>query len=175
MAGVVQKKYAEALYQMAIEHDKVDKITEEVKVVKKIMNEQKDLMKVLYHPQVNQQAKMDIVKNIFNQRISEELIGMIIITIEKKRQGILDKIFDEYINLVRRKKNISIANVTSAIKLSDEYIRKIHDKLKQTLNKEVEINAIIDRKVIGGLRIQLDNTVFDRTIKNKIENLRNVM
>ena len=175
MAGVVQKKYAEALYQMAIEHDKVDKITEEVKVVKKIMNEQKDLMKVLYHPQVNQQAKMDIVKNIFNQRISEELIGMIIITIEKKRQGILDKIFDEYINLVRRKKNISIANVTSAIKLSDEYIRKIHDKLKQTLNKEVEINAIIDRKVIGGLRIQLDNTVFDRTIKNKIENLSNVM
>ena len=175
MAGVVQKKYAEALYQMAIEHDKVDKITEEVKVVKKIMNEQKDLMKVLYHPQVNQQAKMDIVKNIFNQRISEELIGMIIITIEKKRQGILDKIFDEYINLVRRKKNISIANVTSAIELSDEYIRKIHDKLKQTLNKEVEINAIVDRKVIGGLRIQLDNTVFDRTIKNKIENLSNVM
>ncbi|HCC08323.1 MAG TPA: ATP synthase F1 subunit delta [Clostridiales bacterium] len=175
MAGVVQKKYAEALYQMAIEHDKVDKITEEVKVVKKIMNEQKDLMKVLYHPQVNQQAKMDIVKNIFNQRISEELIGTIIITIEKKRQGILDKIFDEYINLVRRKKNISIANVTSAIELSDEYIRKIHDKLKQTLNKEVEINAIVDRKVIGGLRIQLDNTVFDRTIKNKIENLSNVM
>ena len=175
MVGVVHIRYAEALYKVATSNNKIDLIADELNAIKKILDEQKDFMKILCHPKINEESKINMVKNIFDKKISEEIMGIITLVINKNRENILIKLFDEYVSIVKKNKNIVTATITSAIVLQDEHVNKIKDKLKQAVNKEIEIKTIIDKKIIGGLKIQVGNTVFDRTVKAKLENLRKAL
>ncbi len=175
MVGIVQTRYAEALFNLIRDKNKLDLVSKEVAFTKQVLEEQEELIKVLNHPQVNEEAKVNLVKGIFADKISQEVIGLMVLTIRKNREAMLNKIFDEFLKLVKKHNNIATAVITSAISLSDEHIQKIYAKLKQELNKEVEIKTNIDKNVIAGLKIQVDNTIFDRTINNKVEELKKAL
>ena len=64
------------------------------------------------------------------------------------------------------------AQVVSAVKLSDAQLLKLKDSLSKNLNKQVDISNIVDPALIGGLYIQVDGCVIDRSIKKQIQDIK---
>ncbi|MFT4326962.1 MAG: ATP synthase F1 subunit delta [Candidatus Woesearchaeota archaeon] len=175
MVSIVYKRYAQALYSVALNNNKVEDIQRDVIAIKEVLTFESQLAKVLCHPRINENEKLSLLKNIFEGRVNNEVIGLLTIVLRKNRQQFLVNIFDEFLNFVRKGKNISVAIITSAIPLNDVIMNEIHQSLVRGLNKEIELHAKVDEKVMGGLKVQVDNMIFDRTIKGRLEQLKKVL
>lgn len=172
MVSVVYKRYAQALYNTAANNKKTDDIQGDILKIKGFFNPENQLAKILSHPRVNENEKLMLLKNTFEGNVSDEIIGLLTIVLRKNRQNILSQIFNEYLRLVKRGKNISTVLVTSAVPLTDVTTRSIHERLTNTLKREIELHLKVDTQVLGGLKIQVDNMIFDRTIKGRLEELK---
>lgn len=87
MAKLIAKTYGDALFEVGMEKDIVDSLREEVKAVSDLLDQNKELNQLLSHPQIMLEEKQSIVKNIFENRISDELYGFLQIIIQKGRQA----------------------------------------------------------------------------------------
>ena len=65
MAKLVSKTYGEALFELAVEDDKVDVLTEEIESIKKIFDENKEFGKLMNHPKILKEEKLTILENVF--------------------------------------------------------------------------------------------------------------
>jgi F-type H+-transporting ATPase subunit delta len=65
-----------------------------------------------------------------------------------------------------------IAEVRSAVPLDDEQIIRIAAALSGATGKDVEVRAITDPSVMGGIVAQVGDTVFDGSVRSRFDDLR---
>lgn len=173
MAKLVSKTYGDALFEVAKEADKIDAFFEESQGVLEILNTNQDFARLMNHPKIIKEEKIQIMETIFKGRISDEIIGLLRVLISKGRFKEMPSVFEYFIHAVKEYKKIGTAHVTSAMELSEEQKSRVLDKLIQTTDYvEFEMIYSVDLSLIGGMKIQVKDRVIDGTIKTKINDLK---
>lgn len=94
MAKLVSVTYGDALFELALENDSMDNLYEEVKGVRQVFLENNELVKLLNHPKIDKDDKIQVMENVFKGRISDDLIGFLILTVKKDRYNDIVPILD---------------------------------------------------------------------------------
>ena len=169
MAKLVAGTYGDALFDFAMEENQIDSLMDEILTVQAVLEENKGLEKILVHPEIPKQKKLQVIEDVFKGRISDALTGFLRIVVTKGRYKNLPDIFAYFIARVKEYKKIGVAEVISAIPLSGEQKEKIEKKLLDTTHYEtMEIEYKVDEKKIGGLMIRIGDRVVDSTIQSKL-------
>lgn len=172
MAKLVSKTYGEALFELAMEENKARELMEEIQAIQKVLDENADFDKLLRHPGIPKQEKMQLMDNIFKGRVSDELNGFLQIVISKERYGELQAIFQYFIDKVKEISGIGIAYVTTAVALTEEQKSAVQSKLLQTLcYQTMEMHYSVDSSLIGGMVIRINDRVVDSSIRTKLNDL----
>lgn len=172
MAKLVSKTYGDALFELALEEDRLDSFFEEVKAVSQILEENEELTQLMSHPKIVKEEKIQIIKNIFAGRISKELEGLICMIAEKDHFKELDGVLIYFMNRYKEQKNIGTAYVTSAVELSEAQKEATKKRLLETTRYvEFEMHYDVDAALIGGMVIRIGDRVVDSSIKNKLQDL----
>ena len=172
MAKLVSKTYGDALFDVAIESGKLDVFLEEAKMVKTLFAENEDMVKLMNHPQVTKEEKVEFLETCFSEKVTAELLGTMRLMILKDRAADMGVVLDYFIAKVKEYKNIGLATVKVAMPLTDEQKEKIRQRLLETTSYvEVEITYEVDPSLIGGMVIRIKDRVVDSSIKTKIANL----
>ena len=132
MAKLISKTYGDALFELAVEDDKVDILLEEIEQLQKILAENADFGRLMNHPKIIKEEKIEVAKNVFEGRISEELFGFLTIIISKDRYREIDGILEYFVAKVKEYKGIGIAMVTTAVPLKDSQCKEVEKKLLDT-------------------------------------------
>lgn len=173
MAKLISKTYGEALFEIAVEENKMDDFLEEVQAVVQVIKENPELHQLLMHPKISKEEKNSVLESIFKGRISDELTGFLALVIQKERYGELNAILQYFIEKIKEEKGIGVAFVTTAMELKESQKKQIVDKLLETTGyKVMEMHYDIDETVIGGMVIRIGDRVVDSTIKSKLEVLK---
>ena len=173
MAKLVSKVYGDALFEAAMERDALSPLYEEVQSLQTVLMENTDLIQFLNHPQIIKEEKIQVMENIFKERISKELMGFLVTVIEKGRQKDLDKILSYFVERVKEYKKIGIVTVTSAMALSDGQKEKVEAKILETTSFEsLEVTYVTDPSILGGLKIRIGDRVADSSIKTRLSEIR---
>lgn len=80
---------------------------------------------------------------------------------------------NEYYDQKIRKSDVAIVKTSTL--LSDTETTEIQLELKKIFNKELRIETIIDPELVGGIRIQVGDVVIDRTLRSKLNEIKNVL
>ena len=172
MAKLVSKTYGDALFELAVEENRTDSLMEEILMLQTVLKENKDFEKILEHPEISKQNKLQVIEDVFKGRISDALTGFLRIVVTKGRYKDLPDIFAYFIARVKEYRKIGVAQVTSAISLSDAQKQKIEKKLLDSTQYEtMEIEYKVDESLIGGLLIRIGDRVVDSTIKHRLTSL----
>jgi F-type H+-transporting ATPase subunit delta len=172
MAKLVAKTYGDALFELALEEQKVDMLVEEVQATFQILQENVELNKLMNHPKISKIEKINVMEGIFKGRVSDELSGFINIIVTKDRYNEITNIFEYFINKVKEYKNIGLAYVTSAVKLREEQKEKLRTKLLEiTKYEQIDIVYKIDETLIGGMVIRIGDRVIDSSVKTKLNEM----
>ena len=172
MAKLVSKTYGDALFELALEADKLDLFLEEVKAVAEAMEQNEDLTRLMNHPKIVKEEKMKLIEDIFKGNVSDELVGLMRMVVEKGHYNERGSIFLYFINQVKEYKKIGTAYVTAPLPLSDEQKAAVEKRLLETTKYvEFEMHYDVDAALIGGLVIRIGDRVVDSSVKNKLTSL----
>ena len=173
MAKLIAKTYGEALFETALDTGKVDGLFEETEAVGRVLSENPELVRLINHPNILKEEKLQVVENVFADRLSPEMMGFLRIVIEKGRQSELEAIFSFFIAKVKEYKKIGLAHVTSAVELSDAQKKQIEARLlATTVYESLETEYTVDESLIGGLVIRIGDRVVDSSIKTRLYEMK---
>lgn len=173
MAKLISKTYGDALFELAVEENKVDDLLEEIGQLQKVLRENEDFGRLMTHPKINKDEKIQVVTNVFKGRISDELLGFLTIIISKDRYQEIDGILEYFLTEVKKYKGIGVATVTTAVPLREEQRRKVEQRLLDTTDyKSMEIHYKQDAALIGGMVIRIGDRVVDSSISTKLNELQ---
>ena len=173
MAKLISKTYGDALFELAVEEDKIDALLEEIEQLQKVLSENDEFGRLMNHPKIIKEEKIQVAKNVFEGRMSDELLGFLIIIISKDRYRDIDAILDYFIAEVKKYKGIGIATVTTAVPLREEQCKKIEQRLLDTTSyTTMEMNYMLDKSLIGGMVIRIGDRVVDSSISTKLNELQ---
>ena len=85
MAKLVSNIYGDALFELALEQNKIDSLSEEIAVVLTVLAENQDLSKLMNHPKILKEEKLTVLNNVFKGRVSDELKGFLHLIVSKDR------------------------------------------------------------------------------------------
>lgn len=172
MAKLVSKTYGDALFELALESGRVDELFQETKELLNIVRSNEDLTKMMNHPKIVIEEKQKIVEDIFWERVSRELIGLMTMIIAKGHYNEFDSVLEYFIDQVKEYKKIGTAYITSAMELSLAQKDSIRRKLLDTTDyAQFEFIYDTDPSLIGGMVIRIGDRVVDGSVKSKLSRL----
>lgn len=172
MAKLISKTYGEALFELVLERGTMDLTLEEVQGVCQILKENEELNRLLTHPKISKEEKKSVLEKIFQGRVSADVLGFLLILIEKDRYSELPAIADYFISKVKEYKNIGTAQVISAMPVTDAQKQQIEKKLLSTTDYTAfEMDYQTDPSLIGGIIIRIGDRVVDGSIRSKLERM----
>ena len=168
---VVAKRYANALFQLAEEKSTLEAYENDLAVVKEVFNKNEQLNTFLEHPSVNNKKKQQVLEKAFNG-LHVDVLNTLKLLLERGRIGIIPSVADDFSQLVNDKKGIAEAKVYSVRELSEQE----QDRLKQTFakrfnKKDIHLINIVDPEILGGIKVQVGNTIFDGSVKRKLKRM----
>ena len=173
MAKLAAKTYGDSLFELALEGEKLELLLKEAEFVQQVLTENEDLVKLMTHPKIGKEEKMDIMENILKGRVSDELTGFLNIIIAKGRFKEIFKILEYFIARVKEHKKIGVVYVSSAVELKEYQKKALTDKLISITSYEtMEMNYNVDATLIGGMVIRIGDRVVDSSIKNQLSDLK---
>ena len=115
---------------------------------------------------------MKVVTDIFSGKVSEELVGLLRMIVDKGHFNEVISVLDYFIDQVKEYKNIGTAYVSSALELSKAQKTAVEKRLLETTKYvEFEMHYNVDADLIGGMVIRIGDRVVDGSIKNKLFDL----
>lgn len=172
MAKLVSKTYGEAFFELAIEEQVLDTITEEVEAVQKAFLDNEELIKLLNHPKIDKEEKIKVIETIFKGRVSDSLVGFLVLIVEKDRYNEMEQIFEYFLNKVLEYKNIGVVYVSSATLLTKQQQKQIESRLLEvTKYVQLQMHYTVEESLIGGMIIRIGDRVVDSSIKTKLKKM----
>lgn len=169
--AVVSKRYAEALFELGEEKQLLDTFVEQLRLVKDMLIEHEQLFTILKHPQVPRDKKQSMVQDIFKD-LNEHVLNTIQLLIARQRIDLAPAIVDQLNELVNDAKGIAEAIVYSVRPLTEDEQAVLAEKFAKQLNKKtVVFNNIVDPNILGGLRIRIGHTIYDGSVRGKLNRL----
>lgn len=169
--NAVASRYAVALYKLAKENNELEQLEQELKVVEEVVAENPQFLTILKHPKIAKDAKKALVKEAF-QNASQTVMNTIYLLIDRKREELLPEIAEQYFLLANDARGIADAKVFSVRPLSSDEEKAISEVFAKKIGKsELRIKNIVDNSLIGGVKLRIGNTIYDGSVKGKLERI----
>ncbi len=170
--GKVAKRYGEAFFE-SIENSDYNRFLEELKELKNLLLINDDFKNLIFHPVIPQDKKKEILNDILKD-FSFEIKNFLTLLIDEKRFDCIFDIYDYLEKRIDKKNNIVKLSVTLAIEAGEGIKSEIINKLKEKLKTDIKAEFKRDEQIIGGMIIQIEDTVIDLSIKKKLEKFRQI-
>lgn len=179
LRGAVAGRYAEALYEIASREkvlpkykSMVDRVEEELKAVKEVIEGNRDLQQLLYHPRITAEDKKEVLGKLFKGRVSDITINFLALLVDRRREAFFGDIVAEYIRLANAGRNIVAAQVASAVDLNDKEKGELNQVLSKLTGKKVRSTYVVDPSLIGGVVVRIGDKVIDGSIRTRLATLK---
>ena len=169
------KKYARALYNVAVQQKDVKEVSNRINYIVNVFKAVPEFSQLLQTHQVSTEDKITILKNVLQDNISSLEVELISDILEYNNILILSDIAKHFEYLVETDSNFVNMTITSATELSAEEITHIQSNIESQLNKKVDVRTETDKSLIGGVRLRVGNIVIDNTISRRLDMLKNTL
>lgn len=171
----VGRIYGSALFQAAIEVKKKEAILEEATGLLGILEQEPDLCALIDTLVISAEEKKDVVRSIFEGRISIELLNFLFVMIDKGRTRHFARAIKVYKELYNHEEGFSLGKIFSVEPLSGDRLEKFEAETGKLLRKNIKLDNEIDTGLIGGVKIFIDGKVIDASIRKRLEDMNNTI
>lgn len=168
----IARRYAGALFEAAKSEDAVDRVESDLGLITFSLENTPRLREVMVHPLIPAARKKEIAVEVFDGRVQEVTLHFLELVIDKRREEILADVEPEYVRLANEFRNVVPVTVTSAVPLTADEQSALRKKLEKLTGKMVELGLAEDPELIGGLVVQIGDTVIDGSVRGYLASLR---
>lgn len=171
IANQVGKRYAEAIYEIAVSTNKIKEIYEALNQLMELYENNSEFKTFITHPLIEANEKKKVLSEIF-KNFGEDIINIIDYILDKKRIENIRNITAEYLKIYYERNQILDVEATFAVEPSEAQKSKLIANLEKKTGKKVKLAINIDRAILGGGIIRIGDTVIDGSIRKELENIK---
>lgn len=168
----VLQPYASALMSLAKSNNLSEEFGTEIRSLLGLLESSEDLRQFLGNPLIKPDAKKAVIKQIAGEDMNPLMRSFLSLLIDKGRILFLEGIGKQYLTQLRELNQTVLAEVTSAVPLSDAQQQTVREKVQaMTSALQVEIETKIDADLIGGVVIKVGSQVIDASLRGQLRRL----
>ena len=167
----IAEVYARALFEVALDQDKLDEIHEQLGQFADAMDESLDLKRFFFSPYFSTEEKKEALGKAV-VKADETFTNFLEALLERHRMPVIFRIRAQFDQLWEEEHKLLPVQVTSAVELDKQTINQIGKQIGEQVGREVQLSSNVDPEILGGLVLRVGNFVMDASIRNRLEQLR---
>ena len=165
-------RYAKSLLDLAVERGQLEQVHSDMLFLQEVNKSSRDFLNLLRSPVVSSDKKQSIFDAITAGKISELTGAFSRLLVTKGREGELPEIITAFIKQYKDKKGIHTVRLTTATPVSDDVKNQIVEQVRKTSTMQnIELEAIVDPKIIGGFVLQAGDKLVDASISYDLKEI----
>lgn len=172
----VVKRYARALFNIAVEENLVDEIGADCQSLLHLLEEKREVLNLLLQPQVSDREKKEFIIRIIGARIPPALLNTINYAIDQNRVGLLKEILRFYALFRDQYRGVEDITIRTAIPLDDDTLKDIIAGTQRFTPYELRPKVLLDPLLVGGVLVTLGkNRVLDGSIRTFLDTMKSAL
>ncbi|MEZ2230449.1 ATP synthase F1 subunit delta [Microcoleus sp.] len=168
----VLQPYASALMLLAKSNNLSEQFGNDIRSLLSMVESSEELRQFLANPLVKPDAKKAVIQQITGEEINPLMRSFLSLLVDKGRILFLEGIGKQYLTQLRELNQTVLAEVTSAVPLSEAQQQTVSEKVQaMTGARQVEIETKIDADLIGGVVIKVGSQVIDASLRGQLRRL----
>lgn len=165
----VAGRYAKSLIDLARERNILEAVFADMQTLKHTLENSHELDNLLKSPIINSDKKMSVLRLLFENKFNALTLSFFDIIVRKKREAYMAQIIRAFIEMYNDLNKITVATVKTAVEATEATKAQIKDFLQKQTGKTVELKTTVDKELIGGVVIQIEDKLFDASIAGKLQ------
>jgi F-type H+-transporting ATPase subunit delta len=167
--------YATALFEVAKAEGTLDEVEDELFRFARALEGSDQLRSALTDQLVPAEKRQAIVEDLLGGKASPTTVSLVSFVVGSGRARDLPAIIDKLVSRAAAEKDRVVAEVRSAIELTDDQKARLAAALANATGHSVEVKVIIDPSVMGGLVAQVGDTVIDGSVRARLDQLKTLL
>jgi F-type H+-transporting ATPase subunit delta len=163
--------YARSLFEVAIENDKLDLVREQLGEFADAVSENRELQVFLFSPYFSTEEKKDGLDRALTD-VDPAVENFLKLLVEKHRTPVIFRIRAEYDRMWEEENKLLPVEITSAVELPEGIVKQLGDRIAEQTGRRVELSSHVQPDILGGIVVQVGNSVLDASIRNRLQQLR---
>jgi F-type H+-transporting ATPase subunit delta len=163
--------YARSLFQVALEHGRLDELREQLGQFADAVSVNHDLAVFFFSPYFSTKEKQDALARMLDGA-DPLFVSFLSVLIENHRMPVIFRIRQQYERLWDEENRTLPVEITSAIELDPATAESVGRTIGERAGRKVTLAARVDPDILGGIIIRVGNSILDASIRNRLEQLR---
>lgn len=168
--------YARNLMELANQENMVESCYSEIKAINDEVNSNPELARYLVSADYSSDDKKRKLQEVFNNELDKSILHGLFLVIENlPRKHMELELIHEFLNYYYQSRGMVFGTVYSAEKLSTKDINTVEVAFSHKLDKTIKLENKVDSSLIGGIKVVINESVWDGTYRAKINDLRSTL
>ena len=163
--------YARSLFEVAKEQGKLDDVRDQVGAFADALSETRELQVFFFSPYFSTAEKEDGLDKVVSGA-DPVILNFLKLLIEKHRMPVLFRVRAAYDAMWEDENKLLPVSITSAVELDEGTVKELGDRIAEQTGRKVELSSKVEPDILGGIVVQVGNSVLDASVRNRLEQLR---
>lgn len=172
--SAVGRRYGKALFELAQAEKNIPQVSEGLDAVSAAWTANRDLRELMRNPAMGNELRRKTLELVLTKLgIGSTLSSFVLLLSDRGRLSFIADIRSSFKQMAEENSGELTAEVTSASSLSEAFIKDLEKSLSDATGRKVRVEAKVDPKALGGISTRIGDRLFDGTIRNRLDDLRN--
>jgi F-type H+-transporting ATPase subunit delta len=163
--------YGRSLFEVAREQDKLDLLREQLGQFADAVKDNHELQMFLFSPYFSTKEKQAGLEKMLDGA-DERLLSFLELLIENHRMPVIFRVRREYERLWEQENRLLPVVLTSAVELDEQTTKSLSERIGERTGRTVTLTTRVEPDILGGIVVQVGNSILDASIRNRLEQLR---
>ncbi len=168
----IAERYAQSFFDLALENKSLDAYTQDMKLVETVLESDPAFVAFFSHVLIADEVKYKLLDESFGSSIDHMTLNFLKLLVKKRRIRYIKPIVKAFIVLSNKELGIEEGLIFSPYELNEHQVKDIEKAISKKEKKVITLRVIKDPDLIGGVKVQIANRVYDGSIKNKVNRLK---
>src|SRR5262245_4896228 len=164
--------YANALLEVARVEGRLAEIEDELFRFARTVEGSDELRMALSDPSLPADRRVAVVNDLLGAKALRTSVALALFVVAAGRAGELPELVDRFVELAAAERRRAVAEVRSAVPLTEEQVDRLRTALNRATGKDVEVKVVVDATVLGGLVARVGDVVIDGSVRRRLEQLK---
>lgn len=164
--------YACALFEIAQAEGNVDTVENELFRMARAFESNEQLRSTLSDASIPTDRRQSVVEQLLGGKASNTTTQLVSLVVGSGRSRDLPAIIDTLVKRASSEKKLEVAEVRSAVELTEDQQQRLAAALAKATGKQVNLKVVVDPTVMGGLVATVGDEVIDDTVRTRLEQLK---
>lgn len=165
-------QYARGLLAIVDAESATERVEDELYRFGQALQDNNELREALSDRQLPVERRLAVVDELLESRADPQTVAAVAHVIQSGRGRMLVDIIDAFTRAAASQRDRAVAEVRTAVELSDDQRERLRKALGEATGREVELKVVLDETVVGGVLATVGDTVIDGTVSRQLARMR---